>query len=113
MAKTRRKKVNTQPRTMFGGHVSVVVVKPGSRDAIKGVRLRKDAYGRVPPTMKAGKDARETTVGMVVTGVPKGKRYPERSVKRGGTPPPEKLSLVQRAGRKVRRVLVGGNADAA
>lgn len=113
MAKTRRVKLNTQPKTLFGNHVKPVVLQPGARDSIKGVRIRPDESGKVPPTMrtngKPGRPARETTVGMVATGINKGKRYPERSKKRGGVVP-EKLSLVQRAGRKMRKVIVGDMA---
>ncbi len=111
MSKTRRVKLNTQPVTMFGQHVHVVVLNKGERDAIKGVRTRKNGDGTVPPTQKAtGKLSKGTTIGMVVTGVSKGKRYPERSLKRGGTPPVEKLSLMQRAGRKIKQVVVGAGA---
>ncbi len=98
---------------MYGNHVKPVVLQPGARDKIKGVRTRKRPDGSVPPTMRTNAEhARETTVGMVITGIPKGKRYPERSAKRGGVVP-EKLSLVKRAGRAMKRVVVGGNADAA
>jgi hypothetical protein len=67
MAKTRRKKINGKA-SIKSRNIKLDIVNSGER-------------------MKAHKNATPTNVGIVLTGVNRGKVYPYRSTKRGGTPP--------------------------
>lgn len=78
MAKTRRKKINSSPRTPFGPNVKAFVIDEGIRVKIKGHRTAPGSK------MQPDKDARPVHVGRVYTGKAKGKVYPYAGVKRGG-----------------------------
>lgn len=67
MAKTRRKKINGKA-PIKSRNIALVVINGGERT-------------------KANKDAIPTHIGVVLSGVNRGKDYPYRSTKRGGTPP--------------------------
>lgn len=82
MAKTRRKKINRRPSSIFGRHVRAAVVEQGALIRTSGVRKV------VTETKGAGKDAKTIHVARVYTGVAKGKRYPYAGAKRGGRPIP-------------------------
>lgn len=78
MAKTRRKKMNTSPRTPYGQQCKPAFLEAGIRVKVKGHRT-------APGTkMQPDKDAKPVYVGRVYTGHNKGKDYPYAGAKRGG-----------------------------
>lgn len=78
MAKTRRKKINSSPRTPFGPNVAAYVVEQGIRVKVKGHRTAEGT--KMQPDAKA----RPVHVGRTYTGKNMGKVYPYAGVKRGG-----------------------------
>lgn len=77
MAKTRNKKRNSSPKSVFGNSEARVVTN-GFRVQVAGHRTAEGSK------MIPSKDAKPVFVGRVYTGVPRGKSYPYAGVKRGG-----------------------------
>lgn len=77
--KTRRKKINASPRTIYGRQSRPVVMAKGATIKTTGVRAKRDE------TKGAGKDAKNIFVDRTYTGINKGRNYPYAGAKRGGT----------------------------
>jgi hypothetical protein len=82
MAKTRRKKINTSPRTVFGRQSRPAAVEAGHRIKTSGIRKKPEE------TKKASADAKPIFISRVYTGVNKGRVYPYAGAKRGGAQQP-------------------------
>jgi hypothetical protein len=127
--KTRRHKINKAPIRPYRSATAHIVVQ-GDRITCQGVRGRTrvkrvlDPEGKRVTSVRVTEDVpqivakpvgdRKPTaiyVGRCYTGVARSKAYPARGIKQGGSPPPAKPGLFQRAAKAVKRVVVGDDGE--